>query len=146
VPWKAILLSTVVGYVAIAANYVAPKDVFDFIMNSAGCVALFVYAFVALTQWRLRNRMNAREKAGLTLKMWLHPWLNAVVLAAVGLIVVLMALDPDAAPQVWLSLGALGLLLVVYPFVRRRAAQRALGTSSAHDGARSPSAAGSPEA
>ncbi|BCT77790.1 gamma-aminobutyrate permease [Sinomonas cyclohexanicum] len=152
VPWKAILLSTVVGYVAIAANYVAPKDVFDFIMNSAGCVALFVYAFVAVTQWRLRNRMSAQERAGLTLKMWLHPWLNAVVLAAVGLIVVLMAFDPDAAPQVWLSLGALALLLAVYPFVRRRATARATrdggaavgGTAdgdAAHDGEPSPSAA-----
>jgi GABA permease len=139
VPWKAILLSTVVGYGAIAANYAAPKDVFDFIMNSAGCVALFVYAFVALTQWRLRNRMSAKERAGLTLKMWLHPWLNAVVLAAVGLIVVLMALDPDAAPQVWLSLGALALMLVVYPFVRRRAGTRSAG-AAAHDGGASPSA------
>lgn len=154
VPWKAILLSTVVGYGAIAANYAAPKDVFDFIMNSAGCVALFVYAFVALTQWRLRNRMSAQERAGLTLKMWLHPWLNAVVLAAVALIVVLMALDPEAAPQVWLSLGALALLLVVYPFVRRRAASRSSARPApaaspeaapearvAHDGERSPSSA-----
>lgn len=93
-------------------------------MNSAGCVALFVYAFVAVTQWRLRNRMSAQERAGLKLKMWLHPWLNAVVLAAVGLMVVVMAFDPEAAPQVWLSLGALALLLVVYPFVRRHAARR----------------------
>ncbi|GAB4098364.1 amino acid permease [Sinomonas halotolerans] len=126
VPWKAILLSTVVGYVAIAANYAAPKAIFDFIMNSAGCVALFVYAFVALTQWRLRNRMTAEECAGLSLKMWLHPWLNAVVLAAVVLIVVLMAVEPATAPQVWLSLGALALLLAVYPLVRRRRAARAV--------------------
>jgi GABA permease len=84
--------------------------------------------------------MSARERAGLTLKMWLHPWLNAVVLAAVGLIVVLMALDPEAAPQVWLSLGALALLLLlVYPFVRRRARTRAAG-ATAHDGEASPSA------
>ena len=81
VPWKAILLSTVVGYVAIAANYAAPKVIFDFIMNSAGLVAMFVYAFVALTQWRLRNRMSTAERDSLKLKMWLHPWLDIVVLA-----------------------------------------------------------------
>jgi GABA permease len=50
-----------------------------------------------------------------------------------------MALDPDAAPQVWLSLGALALLLVVYPFVRRRAKTRSAGERT-HDGEASPSA------
>ncbi|MEO8283969.1 MAG: GABA permease, partial [Pseudarthrobacter sp.] len=59
-------------------------------------------------------------RASLKLKMWLHPWLNIVVLAAVTLIIVLMAVNPENAPQVWLSLAALGALLVVYPFVRRR--------------------------
>ncbi|MET3934759.1 L-asparagine transporter-like permease [Arthrobacter sp. OAP107] len=124
VPWKAILLSTVVGYMAIGANYVAPKMIFDFIMNSAGCVALFVYAFVAVTQWRLRNRMSETERKALKLKMWLHPWLNIVVLAGVTLIVILMALTPDNAAQVWLSLGALATLLLVYPFVRRGSSTR----------------------
>lgn len=133
VPWKAILLSTVVGYVAIAANYVAPKMIFDFIMNSAGCVAMFVYAFVALTQWRLRNRMTPEERASLKLKMWLHPWLNILVLTAVVFIVILMAGNPDNAPQVWLSLSALGALLVVYPFVRRRSLAAKQVSASALD-------------
>ncbi|MGN7150669.1 amino acid permease [Arthrobacter sp. SAFR-179] len=124
VPWKAILLSTVVGYVAIGANYIAPKMIFDFIMNSAGCVALFVYAFVAVTQWRLRNRMSEAERSALKLKMWLHPWLNIVVLAGITFIVILMAASPDNAAQVWLSLGALATLLVVYPFVRRASSSR----------------------
>lgn len=124
VPWKAILLSTVVGYVAIGANYIAPKMIFDFIMNSAGCVALFVYAFVAITQWRLRNRMGEAERKALKLKMWLHPWLNIVVLAGVIFIVILMAANPDNAAQVWLSLSALATLLVVYPFVRRASLRR----------------------
>lgn len=120
VPWKAILLSTVVGYVAIAANYFAPAAVFDFIMNSAGCVALFVYAFIALAQWRLRNRMTAEERARLQLKVWLHPVFNIVVLAGIVVIITVMALSPSFAPQVWLSLATLGLLLAVYPIVRRR--------------------------
>lgn len=124
VPWKAILLSTVVGYIAIGANYIAPKMIFDFIMNSAGCVALFVYAFVAVTQWRLRNRMSEAGRKALKLKMWLHPWLNIVVLASVTFIVILMAASPDNASQVWLSLGALATLLVVYPFVRRASSSR----------------------
>lgn len=36
---------------------------------------------------------------GLKLKVWLHPWLDIAVLAAVVLFVVLMALDPANAPR-----------------------------------------------
>lgn len=62
-PSKAILLSTVVGYVAIAANYVAPKVIFDFIMNSAGLVALFVYAFVVVIYPFVRRRVSNARRA-----------------------------------------------------------------------------------
>lgn len=108
------------GYVAIAANYFAPEEVLDLIMNSAGCVAVFVYAFIALAQWRLRKRMTAHEKAGLQLKVWLHPVFNIVVLVGITVIIIVMALSPSNAPQVWLSVATLVLLLAVYPIVRRR--------------------------
>jgi GABA permease len=52
VPWKAILLSTVVAYVAIPMNYLSPDRIFAFIMNSAGAVALFVYRIIVTSQLR----------------------------------------------------------------------------------------------
>lgn len=125
VPWKAILLSTVVGYVAVGINYIAPDRVFRFIMDSAGAVALFVYLIIALSQLRLRSKMTTEERQGLKLKMWLHPWLGLATVAAIVAVIVSMGLAPDTRPQLWLSLLSVAALLLAYPLVARTARRRA---------------------
>ncbi|WP_246848491.1 hypothetical protein [Pseudarthrobacter sp. NIBRBAC000502772] len=51
-------------------NFIAPgSGIYDFIMNSTGLVALFVYVFIAVTQWRLRSRMTAEECSNFKLKV-----------------------------------------------------------------------------
>ena len=85
VPLAALIASTVGGFVATIVNFALPDSgIFDFIMNSAGLVALFVYVFIAVTQMRLRSRMSPEEVAGLKLKMWLFPWLNYLLIAGVA--------------------------------------------------------------
>ena len=95
-------------------NFAAPESgIFDFIMNSAGLVALFVYAFIALTQIRMRQRMTKEEVAGLELKMWLHPWLGILVIAAViGIVVIMVVSGEGTRTQVWTSLISVAVLAV----------------------------------
>jgi GABA permease len=125
VPYVAVLASTLGGYAAVAVNYVAPQTgIFDFIMNSAGLVALFVYAFIAMTQMRLRNTMTAEQQGALKLKMWLHPWLAILVIAAVIGVVVVMLFDAAGRVQVWTSLISLAVLLVFWPLAKRSVAKR----------------------
>lgn len=121
VPTVAVLASTLGGYLAVFVNFVAPESgVFDFIMNSAGLVALFVYAFIAVTQMRMRQQMTAEERAGLKLKMWLHPWLGILTVVGVaGVIVVMLFTDDDGRTQVWTSLISVAVLAVFWPLVRR---------------------------
>lgn len=91
-------------------------------MNSAGAVALFVYAFIALTQLVLRNRMSEEVKRNLQIRMWLHPWLAYLVIAmVVGVVIVMIALGGDSLWQVVLSLACFLLLLVLWPIVHRNA-------------------------
>jgi GABA permease len=125
VPVAAILASTVGGYAAVIVNYVAPESgIFDFIMNSAGLVALFVYVFIALTQMRMRAKMSDAETADLKLKMWLHPWLGIlVVVAAIGIVIV-MFFDEAGRTQVWTSLISVVVLLAFWPLVRKSVNQR----------------------
>jgi GABA permease len=125
VPWKAILLSTIVGYVAVAMNYVSPDQVFSFIMNSAGAVALFVYVIIALSQLSLRSRMTDDEKAALGLKMWLHPWLGIITVVGIVVIIFSMSLIESTRTQLWLSLISLGVLLVAYSITQRVRHRRA---------------------
>lgn len=127
VPAFAVVASTVGGYAAVLVNLLAPESgIFDFIMNSAGLVALFVYAFIALTQMRLRNRMTPDERASLTLKMWLHPWLGILTLVGIaGIVVVMLVTSESGRTQVWTSLISVGVLIVCWPLVRRALARRA---------------------
>lgn len=121
VPIVAVLASTIGGYAAVIVNFVAPDSgIFDFIMNSAGLVALFVYAFIAVTQMRTRQKMSPEERANLKFKMWLHPWLGLLIVAGViGIVIVMLLSDDSARTQVWTSLISLAAIGVFWPVVRR---------------------------
>ena len=135
VPVVAVLASTLGGYATVIVNFVAPDSgIFDFIMNSAGLVALFVYVFVAITQMRLRSRMTPAQRDNLTLKMWLHPWLGIFVIVSVVAIVVVMLLSGESGrTQVWTSLLAVAVLAVFWPLVRRNLQRRRAGSSGSRD-------------
>lgn len=131
VPTVAVIASTLGGYAAVLVNFLAPESgIFAFIMNSAGLVALFVYAFIAATQMRLRSRMTVQERKDLALKMWLHPWLGVLVIVAVAGIVVVMLVSGDSGrTQVWTSLVAVAALAVFWPLVARKL-KRSVGSDT----------------
>jgi GABA permease len=121
VPWKAILLSTVVGYVAVVMSYLSPDKIFYFIINSAGAVALFVYAIICGSQLRMRRRLEASAPDQLKLRMWGYPWLSWVALALTSAVVASMLfVDDDTRAQLYLSLISLAVILAVYALIRRR--------------------------
>jgi GABA permease len=121
VPWKAILLSTLVGYVAVAASYVAPDTIFYFIINSAGAVALFIYAMIAFSQLKMRRRLEREAPESLKLKMWFFPYLTWVTLALIGTVIAAMIFVPDIRSQLVLSLVSVAAILLIYlVFVRRK--------------------------
>lgn len=138
VPTVAVIASTVGGVIATLVNFLAPSSgIYDFIMNSTGLVALFVYVFIAVTQWRLRLKMSPDERANLKLRVWLFPWLNILLLVgAVGIVVIMMFSD-SGRTQVWTSLLAAAALFLFWPIVRKRLAlqqeKEALVVSSSLD-------------
>lgn len=62
-PYRAILLCTSAGYAAVITSFFAPDTLFYFVINASGAVGLFVYLLIALSEIRLRAKMN-REQAG----------------------------------------------------------------------------------
>lgn len=125
VPVAALLASTIGGVLASIVNFAAPDSgIFDFIMNSAGLVALFVYVFIALTQMRLRQKMTPEEVAGLKLKVWFHPWLNILLILGILGVLIVMLTTEDGRTQVSTSLVATLVLVAAWPFVRRTLKKR----------------------
>ncbi|MFZ3562564.1 MULTISPECIES: amino acid permease [unclassified Streptomyces] len=120
VPRRAILLATVLGYVAVVFAYVSPDTVFSFIVHSYGAVALFVYLLVALSQLRLRKRLEREDPDSLTLKMWGYPYLSWFTIGAMVVVIAAMAILPATRADFAASLLTVVVVLVSYALLRRR--------------------------
>ena len=93
VPVSAVLASTVVGFITVGLNYIAPDTVFLFLVNTSGAIALFVWLVIAASQLILRRRTEA-SGVEMPLKMWLFPYLTwASIIAIVAMIVGMVFVD-----------------------------------------------------
>ncbi|GAA3677083.1 GABA permease [Arthrobacter ginkgonis] len=93
VPLAAVLASTVVGFITVGLNYIAPDTVFLFLVNTSGAIALFVWLVIATSQLVLRRRTEA-SGVEMPLKMWLFPYLTwASIIAIVAMIVGMLFVD-----------------------------------------------------
>jgi len=111
VPSRAILLGTLFGYGAVVMSYVSPETVFAFLVNSYGTVAIFVYVLIAVSQLRLRARLEREDPARLRVRMWAYPYLTYLAIAGMLGIVLAMAFIPDQRTPLIFGVISLGILL-----------------------------------
>ncbi|MFC3106821.1 amino acid permease [Undibacterium arcticum] len=120
VPVRAILFSTLFAYAAIAVSYVSADVVFPFIVNSYGTFILFVYLLIAISQLRIRARLEREHPERIKVRMWLFPYLT--YFAIIAMLVILAAMGFSAEPEqrlsLWFGLASLVLLVVLY-FVKQ---------------------------
>lgn len=114
VPIRAILFGTLFGYVAVVMSYISPDTVFAFLVNSYGTVAIFVYVLIAISQLRLRRRLEREDPERLRVKMWAYPYLTYVAIAGMIAIVVAMAFIPEQRTPLLLGVVSLGILILAY--------------------------------
>lgn len=139
VPRAAVMLSSVMGYVAIMAAIISPEGVFLFLINASGAVMLFVYLAVSISQIRIRRRIEATEPEKLTLKMWLFPWLSYAVVASIIGVLVAMAFQKSLQTQFIASLVSLTVVSVCYVlFKRKRSADQPYSLGSSRYGSNKP--------
>ena len=94
-PVYAILVATLFGYGAIVMSYLSPDKVFAFLVNSYGTVAIFVYILIAISQLRLRYRLEREAPHLLKVRMWCFPFLTWLAIFGMLSIVVAMAFIPE---------------------------------------------------
>ncbi|MEU6676036.1 amino acid permease [Streptomyces sp. NPDC046853] len=123
VPQAAILGSVVFGFIAVWFNYQWQDTVFDFLLNSSGAVALFVWLMIAFTQLRMRGIILREQPEKLVVKMWLFPYLTWVTIAMISFVLVYMLTDEAGRKQVLLSLLAAA-FVVVFSLVREKVRPR----------------------
>ncbi len=105
VPYAAILVSSIVGFMCVLMAWVAPGAVFTFLLKSSGSLVLSVYLLIALSQIVLRRRT---PPARLRVKMWLFPGLSILTAVALVGVLVMMAFDPNARTGTLAGAAVLG--------------------------------------
>src|SRR3984885_14379351 len=114
VPARAILLGTLFGYGAAVMSYVSPDTVFAFLVNSYGTVAIFVYVSIAISQLRLRARLERQDPTRLRVRMWAYPYLTYAAIAGMLGILLAMAFIAEQRSPLIFGLISLGILLVSF--------------------------------
>ncbi|GAB2687514.1 amino acid permease [Kitasatospora kifunensis] len=132
VPRTAILASVVFGFVAVFFNYTSPNTVFQFLLNSSGAVALFVWLVICVSQLRMRRIIERESPERLTVRMWLFPYLTWATIGLIAFVVIYMFTDHDGRNQMILSLVAAAIVLVAAKVVdaRRKAAAAAAAAAA----------------
>lgn len=123
VPRVAVLTSCVLGFVCVVLSYARPDDVFKWLLNMIGAVILVVWIFIAVSQLRLRRRVERESPEKLVVRMWAFPALTWVALAGMATIFVLMAREPGTRVQLY-STGVMTLTLAAVGYARQRVRAR----------------------
>src|ERR687893_755143 len=88
VPIWAILAGTIFGYVSVLLYYFFPEQVFTWLINASGAIALFAYLLIAISELVMRRRLEREAPERLQLKMWLYPWLTYLSIAAITAVLI----------------------------------------------------------
>ncbi|WP_371615890.1 amino acid permease [Streptomyces sp. NBC_00454] len=113
VPRRAVFASVAFGFVSVVLNLLWPDTIFLYMLNAVGAVLLFVWALIAVSQLKLRPKIERDMPERLTLPMWLFPYATWAALVAMATVLVLMLFDDSARPQLLWSSGAAAAVLLV---------------------------------
>jgi GABA permease len=120
VPVPALLAGTGFAYAAVVMSYVSPDRVFAFLVNSYGTVAIFVYLLIAVSELKLRRRLDAESPGKLRLRMWGFPHLTHAAIVLMLVIIGAMAFIPDQRAPLYFGIASVAVMLGAYGL--RRAA------------------------
>ncbi|RAS30607.1 MULTISPECIES: amino acid permease [unclassified Pseudomonas] len=128
VPLLAVALTAGAALAALAANYLLPAEVFQFLLATSGALALLMYLVIAVTQLCMRRKLVALGKR-LEVRMWLFPWLTLLTIAFIVGVFAVMAAFPGQRAELLSTLGLTGALVAIGAYLQKRqpalSAQRA---------------------
>jgi GABA permease len=114
VPIWAILAGTSFGYVSVLIYYFFPEQVFTWLINASGAIALFAYLLIAISELVMRRRLEREAPERLQLRMWLYPWLTYLSIFAMVSVLIAMAVISEQRPLLIASVISAVVILVAY--------------------------------
>ncbi|MET9292630.1 amino acid permease [Streptomyces sp. NPDC003077] len=120
VPRRAVVLCSAFGFMAVLFSYWWPNTVFLWLLNIVGAGTLVVWGFIAVSQLRMRRRIEREAPERLVVRMWAYPFLTWVALAGIVGVLLLMLRDQDQRVQLVFT-GGFSLVLAVVGLLRQKA-------------------------
>lgn len=118
-PQFAVIASSLVGFIAVIANYTAPEAVFGFLMSTTGATILLMYIVIAVSQLRMRRQLEAANQP-IGLKTWFYPWLTWATIFCMIAITLMMLIREETRSAV-ASTTLLGFIIVgIALFIQHR--------------------------
>lgn len=113
VPGRAVEASAAVLLIGVAVNVAVPERAFAYITSVATVAVLWTWAIILVTHLAYRRRVARGELPASPFRLPGAPWTNAVALAYIALVAVLLAFDDDqrialVAGAIWAALVAGG--------------------------------------
>lgn len=78
-PWVGVIFSSLFSFVAIYLTATESMNIYDVLMLATGTVSLYVYLAIAVSQLKLRKKLEV-DGVEIPFKMWLFPWLTYLVI------------------------------------------------------------------
>lgn len=124
VPAAAIWSSVAFGFVAVIFNYTSEDTVFEFLLDSSGAVALFVWLVICFSQLRMRPIIERETPERHSVRMWFFPYLTYATIALILFIVGYMLYNDGERQKMVLSV-LVGVLVLGTSLLLERRRNRA---------------------
>lgn len=118
VPLQAVALTSLAALTALTANYLLPKEVFQFLLATSGALALLMYLVIACTQLCMRRKLVAQGKK-LEVRMWLFPYLTILTIVFILAIFAIMAAFPGQRAELLSTLGLTTVLVIIGAYLQK---------------------------
>jgi GABA permease len=119
VPRWAVLASTAVGFLAVIANCVSPDKVFATLLATSGAVALLVYLCIAVSQLRLRSKLE-HDGVAMPVRMWAFPYLTWAVVIIIPVMLGYMATRPSSQFDLIMTAAIAAVVVILGVLTTRR--------------------------
>ncbi|WP_322032867.1 amino acid permease [Paraburkholderia sp. J76] len=119
VPRSAIYCTAIVALAALAANYMLPKALFEFLLATSGAIALLMYLVIAVTQLFMRRELVAHGKP-LEVKMWFFPYLTVLTIIFILGVFLTMAVFPGFRGELASTAFLTAILVVTGFYLQKR--------------------------
>ncbi len=127
VPYKAVIMSMVFAFLSVGFQVVFDgSSVLVFLLNAVGGCLLVIWLLIALSQIKLRPRMEANDE--LTVRLPGYPWLSWLSVFMILGLTVMMLFDDTARQQVY-AVAAVCLFLGVIAGLTSKTRARARGAA-----------------